>query len=802
MDHGFIRGSIFVMRRFLRSFLWLVCAFVLATKVVEWTTEAWFFEELGYFPVFRRLMLMRGALFGSGTAFSALLLWLNLRHAKRVVAWQRIIPAQRLIPLHDKRILNRFRRFWASAALLFLVILSGSYAAVHDLVVWHTLAFENTGIIDPIFGRDLAFYLFQLPALNFLWTFVFILLWMNLLLVALIYAYEDVWQTRGRISTISPEGTRHLSTLVAALLLWKALGYRLSAWNMITARGEPLGGLDYTALHFRLPIFVPLAVFAVLAALALWRASRLKANETRAARRVLLFWAGANLFLGTLVPLSIENIYVKPRRDIFAPTLLEQRREATRTAFSIHNVREADFRADWNDLESNVPLWTPEFLKTYFNRTQRRGDDFIIGSAHFDRYQIDGAPRTVFVAPREATGNGIGNDLIFCDATKISLDGQPLIYDAAHFPEVRAGHPEIVFGSGQTELPPDFLSRGRNAIPDFWQRQAVSAEPTPYSLISSEKYQFGLNLKPFWRRFLLSWRFFDKRLLGAQNQKLIWHRQVVERCKQIAPYFVYGEPRPALLQGRIVWLIAAHSVADSYPLAFASQNSKINYLRTGAVAVVDAYDGGVQFFALDESDCLLQAHRRLFPEIFQDFSLMPTDLRAHLALSPLQFAAQSDLWARVLAPSPDEILQKKPLVPTSLRQAVPWNNTQTVAQAATPFFAAHNLHWIQLFSEETQFSDEKSLSTPVNAALVGEMTNGQPQLRFWRAKNAISLPQIPEKGLFSFNSVLIGDELLMRGVQIPFLNRPLYAFWFSGKSGFQQDLTALIAAKWSGKGRN
>lgn len=783
------------MRRFVRPLFWLAGAFVLATKFVEWTTEAWFFEETGYLAVFWRLMRMRGALFCSGATLSALLLWLNLRHAMRVASRYSLPAIQRLIPLHDKRLIDRFRPLWAGAALGFLVILSGSYAAVHDLVIWRALTFKNTGEYDAIFGHDVAFSLFSLPALNFVWTFLFILLWMNLLLVALFYAYEDVWQTRGRISSISPEGMRHLAFLGALLLLWKTAGYRLSAWNMITARGEPLGGFDFTALHFRLLLLIALAVFAFLAAVGLGRVSHFKPEATRGARQVLLFWGAANLILGTFVPICIETIYVTLRRDILEPALLEQRRAATRSAFALNNVRPAPWEADLNLVESSLPLWTPELLQRYLNRTQRRGEDFVVGLPHFDCYRIGGKERPVFVAPREGVGNSFGHGLIFCDATKISPDGQPLIYAAAQFPGLHANHPEIVFGN-RLNAASEFLFAERSTIPDFWQRQPRSEEPGSYNLISASKYQSGLDIKPFWRRFLLAWRFWDSRLLGAHNQKIVWHRQIIERCKLIAPFFVYGEPRPILAKGRILWLIAAHSVADSYPLAFAAQNSKINYLRAGAVAVVDAYDGSIQFFVLDESDWLLQAHRRVFPEIFQDFAALPEEWRVHLGVSALQFAAQSDLWARVLAPTAPEIVRKEILYPVSLRQAVPWNNIQTVTHPPTPFLRAKALSWIQIFSADNQIRDKKFLSTPISTALWSESFNGQPQLFFWRARNPVPLPQMPRNGLFTLSSMPQNNKLVLRGLNFSHYNSLPTTFWFSEETGFQSDFMILQAELW------
>lgn len=791
------------MRRLLRPFFWFLLSFSLATKVVEWSTEAWFFQQLGYTSVFQKSMLARSALFVGGAAWCACLLWLNLQQAARVIAQQKIEPVQRLIPLEDKRAIDRYKNLWVGVLFFLIIILSGSYAATHWMVAWRALSFEPTGQSDPVLGRNIAFYLFQLPALNFIWTYVWGTLWLTLLVVALFYIYEDIWQTRARLSTISLAATRHLTILSIALLVWKALGYRLSAWNMITARGEPLGGFGYTALHFRLPLLVILATGATLTAWALWRGIRLNTTDkgaSEAMRRVLLIWAGANLCIGTGSPLFFEVLYVRPRRQALEEPLFKERQRATRQAFALNNVLPWDARPEkvstFTQVVSTIPLWTPELVQAYLQKHHRRGEGFVIGTPRFDCYQINGLWRAVWVAPREAFSNRFGCDLIFCDASRISPDGQPVVYEARFFPALRAQQPTIIFGTGQNELRPDNARQATGGLVDVLRPYREGENAAPYMLLPSPNFESGIALNTLWRRALLAWRFGDSQILQANNQRLLWHRSVIERCQQIAPFLIYGEPHPVLHEGRIQWLIPAHTVADSYPLAFAVSNSKINYLRASVMAWVDAYNGVVQFVALDESDRLLQAYRCLFPELFHDFSQMPGNLRAHIPLSLLQFTAQSDLWARTILPSPEDYFQGKPAKPTALRQPVPWNNIQTVTLAASPSLLPNGqIRWLKLFSQEDQVP-EKSLSTPVTGALAGGMVNGHAQLHSWQAKTSVILPQLSRNEPLTVNVALDGNELLWHGLRFPKQQTP-QPFWFTSKAGLQTSSVALLAAKHS-----
>lgn len=801
-------------RRAVRALPLFALALVIVTKLDDWVTEAWFFEELGYEAVYGRMMLARAVLFLAGASWCALWLWFNLRHARRVAAATQQTPVRRLIPLRDKRTLDRYRRWWAGAVLGLLVLLAGSYAATHWLVLWRCMVAAPTGQSDPVFGRDIAFFLFQLPALNFLWMFVWGTLWVSLLAVAAFYAYEEVWQTRGRELAVAHGGTRHLALLGVLLLCWKALGYRLSAWNLITARGEPWGGLGYTALYGRLLLIWPLALLALGAAFFLWRAAR--RGTAHEARQVLLLWLAINLTCGTIAPLLMEKLYTAPRRAMLEAPIVELRRDATRAAFALREVRNWPQKpADDMTLRratNLVPQWTPEILRARLNDTRQRGEEFRCSTPHFDSYFIGGAWRAVFVTAREARDGGHGHDLIFCDATKLSPDGQPLIYEAQRFPELRTVLPEIIFGSGETAQTAFDAARAQRALPDV-MRPHVWEKTGPQAIKLDQSYQGrgGVPLDSWTRRLLLAWRFSDSRLLGAEVKRLAWHQNAAERCSQIAPFLIFSEPQPVLAQNRIFWLVPGHSVADSYPLSFAPGQSKLNYLRESVVALVDAYDGSVQLFKLDESDPLLAAYDRLFPELFQPLNSLPTEIRNHLSISPLQFAAWSDLWGRVLAPTTEDVIDRSVLEMASLRQIGFWNAPQDYPLPPTTFLAVDfnndpnsgatqnkmsqnkppQRNVLQLLSP-TAAERSDALSTPITGALIAAREGNRTFLWHWQAAQPVSLPWPKEHGALSLNGALVGNDLLARGVIFPPSPGAPHPFWFSAQAGYQASLPALL----------
>jgi uncharacterized membrane protein (UPF0182 family) len=233
------------MRRVFRWFFWLLLVFIVASRLVAWWTESWWFDEVGY----RRWLLHASigllSLLGGAVASLNWPLWLRLRHAT---------------PL---------------------------------------------GRPDPIFGRDLSFYLFQLPALQFVWLFVFLLLWASIVAVFLIYGQEDEFEISGSTTALSDWALRHIAVLAAVLLVWKAVGYRLNAYELLVSQraGAQVFGIGYTDFTLRLPLLhVMIMVALACAALLLWW-------SRRNAVRQMAFTGGAYLALSALLLVVAPGVF-------------------------------------------------------------------------------------------------------------------------------------------------------------------------------------------------------------------------------------------------------------------------------------------------------------------------------------------------------------------------------------------------------------------------------------------------------------------------------------------------------------
>src|SRR4028119_731710 len=250
------------MRRFLDWLFWFVIAFAIATRIVVWWTEAWWFDEVRHRDVYLKILSTRLITFALAAFLVSGLLWLNIHFVRRATmrkekraaesfpslgiieqlegregmdARRARRPAGHQEERHEAE-LDRYRRWVSIAVVVVLSLLAGSWAS-SQWILWHNFVHAvAVGANDPVFGIDTGFYLFRLPALRFTWIFLFIVGWVILGITVFLYGRSEALQINEGHTYLSPHALRHLSTLGAMLLLWKALGYRLSAYDLLFER--------------------------------------------------------------------------------------------------------------------------------------------------------------------------------------------------------------------------------------------------------------------------------------------------------------------------------------------------------------------------------------------------------------------------------------------------------------------------------------------------------------------------------------------------------------------------------------
>ncbi len=664
----------FVMRRRPR---WLfIIAAVAFVAIIAWPAWAVFytdwlwFKELGYQAVFSTTLTTKIALGLTVGLLTAVITWINFKLAlrqsqaplPRAAALQRFINVNgQEMPAPDfAQLVARFALPAALAAGLFVGLIAwGAWE------VWlryrHQVPF---GEADPIFGRDIGYYFFTLPALETLASVLLTVVTICLLGAAAIYAARGA-ETFIKLREIVLDGGArvHLLTLVAALFLVLAGQTFLSIPNLLYSNSGPNAGASYTDLNATLPLLYAQVAVAVLVAL-LAAASLLRAKNG-------LLWAGLALYLftfvaGALYPAIVQRFSVGPNELVKETPYITHNIAATRKAFGLDHVEERELPGETpltaKDIQDNQPtinnirLWDQKPLLDTFAQLQEIRTYYDFQSVDNDRYRINGALQQVMLSARELSTaslpnrNWINEQLTFTHGFGLTLgpvnqvtpEGLPVLFvknipPVSTAPALKVDRPEIYFG----ELSND--------------RVYVKTTAKEFNYPAGEENVFasyagtgGVSIASTWRQMLFASRFGDLKLLLSNDltpdSRVLYIRNIKERLAQVAPFLTFdSDPYLVISEGRLVWIADAYTVSDRYP--YSQPFGAINYIRNSVKAVVDAYEGSVRLYLADERDPLIQTWARIFPGMLKPLSEMPADLRAHLRYPEDIFRIQAEVYS-------------------------------------------------------------------------------------------------------------------------------------------------------------
>ena len=700
----------YVLRRLGPLFLGVIIFIGLAAASSGLYEDWLWYRDLGYSqlfwtPLLSKLLiqLVNGTilfLFIAGTL-------LSIRHAILTFVNERLRRRLRLVHDMNEPIFNLSHRKVTLWLVLVAAVISFAVSFVAGFTGWlEVLTFINAtgfGKGDPVFGRDLAFYFFQFPFLRTLYNAFFGPLFLLTFFTAIFYAVTGVlrfhslkvWQ-RDAIE-IGQAARRHLAFLMAILFALKAFGYYLDIFQLLYSKHGHVIGAGYADLYATLPslkILIVLCLVAVLlAALALFfRDARLLTVPV-----TTLFVAG--LVLYGAFPALIQSFIVIPNElDKEAPYIANEL-ALTRFGYGLDRIVEQDYpgttpltietlNADRETL-NNVRLNdTRPMLQTY---AQKQGIRlyYKFHDIDVDRYTVNGEYRQVMLSARELSTpdldpkaktfvntrfkytHGFGVAASFANA--VTPEGLPAfaikdVPQTTEFTEFKLAEPRIYYG----ELTNDWVIVDTK-MQEFDYPQGNNNAENHY------QGQTGIALTP-WNKFMLSLHHGTLRLylaneITAQSRMLL-HRNIRERVQKLAPFLTYdADPYLVIDNGRLKWIIDAYTTSDALPYASTYADQNFNYIRNSVKAVVDAYDGTVDFYAVDRSDPILETYKRIFPGVFKDINQMPSSLRAHVRYPETLFTIQSNMLKTFHMTNPAVFYNKEDAwdIAKELYQATPQN---------------------------------------------------------------------------------------------------------------------------------
>src|SRR5262245_35047563 len=641
-------------------------AVVLPMGANLYTNWLWF-QQLGYQTVFTTTLGAKVLLGVAVGLITAALIWLNLHLALRLSpqtagAGRRFMIEGQEIPAPD---------FSALAPKLapFVALVVGAFAGLSGWGSWETyLRFRHQvpfGETDPIFGRDIAFYFFTLPALDAVSEWLMLIAVVSLIGAALIYLIHgaiDLGQSRMGFG-IDRGARSHLLCLFAGLFLILAFGAYLAKPNLLFGGSGPVSGASYSDVHATMPILSARIYIAVIVAALAVASVFFRTNR--------LIWAGIGLYLLTIVagwiyPSTVQRFSVAPNELAKETPYIEYSIAATRKAFALDSVEERELSGEKTltsqDIQKNqqtiknIRLWDKQPLLDTFAQIQEFRTYYQFQSVDNDRYNINGELQQVMLSPRELAPeklqnrNWINEHFIFTHGfgltlgpvNRVTSEGQPVLYvkdipPASSAPSLKIDRPEIYFG----ETSSDRVYVKTNA-------KEFNFPAGDQNVSKNYEGEGGISIGSMWRQLLFSLRFGDMKLLLSNDltadSRVLFDRNIRERLSQIAPYLQFDDdPYLVVHEGRLFWIADAYTASDRYP--YSQTVDGVNYIRNSVKAVVDAYNGSVWLYIADERDPIIQTYARIYPGALKPLAEMPQGLRAHLRYPEYIFKLQSQVYS-------------------------------------------------------------------------------------------------------------------------------------------------------------
>jgi uncharacterized membrane protein (UPF0182 family) len=660
-------------------FLVLISLRQLISLYVDWL----WFEEVGYTQVFTTSLFFKTVLAVLGGSIFALLIYANVRIAARLVRGIRFLDQENFLELPRPELIDPLVQRLVLPAALVLGLFAAPQAASHWESFLLLLNPTSFGLEDPLYNRDLGFFVFQLPALRTLYNWLMTALALSLALTAVIYVLYRGVQYSPRGIVLAPRARFHLLILIAALLTVKAAGYVLDSYDLLYASGGAAFGAGYTDVYVSLPALRILTVAALIAA-------ALSAVQITRPGFAYLIVGIAGLVLVHVIGLSaapamVQRFRVVPNEVDSERPFIEHNIKFTRTAYGLDKIENEDFPADETlnaaDLQrndatiKNIRLWEHQPLLATYAQLQEIRTYYKFVDVDNDRYNIDGTYRQIMLSARELSHQHLpsriwinehltythGYGVVFGPVNQVTPEGLPEFF-IKDIPPVSDGslkvtRPEIYYG----ELANDyvFVKSGAREL-DY-----PAGDQNIYTQYSGSG---GVSIGSLWRKLIFSAHFATLRIVLSedivQESRILYQRQIQERVKKVLPFVTFDRDAYMVIAqgGRLFWMIDGYTTSDRFPYSAPIRRRGTNYIRNSVKAVVDAYNGTVDFYMSDPEDPIVQSYQKIFPQLFKPLEKMPEDLRAHIRYPEDLFTIQSQMYATYHMRDPQVFYNKEDLL--------------------------------------------------------------------------------------------------------------------------------------------
>lgn len=674
----------------------LVVLLISLRGIAAFYTDYLWFDSLGLGGLWRRVIVTKAGLTFLGGVVFFILCWVNLLIAERLAPVFRPSNGEEdLIERYHEAI---GRRAWLVRVLvaLFLALVIGVSlgAAWTEWVLFTNAVSWNSK--DATFNTDIGFYVFRLPFLTSALSWLFSSLVVIFVVTVLAHIVNGGIRFHNQLDRVTPQVKAHLSVLLAVLALVQASRYWLDHYALTFSTRGTVDGATYTDVNVTQRAYYLLMLIALFA-VGLFIANIWRRGWILPVMAVGL-WVLVALIAQGIIPAVVQRVRVEPTESSREREYIANNIEATRIAYGL-DVEGDEEVTDWTDplsaedLQANTPtmdnvrLWDPSLIGQSFAAEETLQPYFQVGDVDVDRYEVDGEIRQVMLAARDANPAG---------ANQSSWESTHLVYTNGYGVVAAAGNDKT--SGGDPVLLASGIPVDTDGLPDVSEPRIFFGEDSGgYVIVNTDVkvpadelataggifdpyegqdgIEIGSGVAGFVNKAAFSLRFgdIDPLLSGSikPDSKVLMGRDVNDRVKALAPFLAFDHDPYLVLtpDGRLQYVVDGYTTTRNYPNAQQADTGGLpddsglrgrsfNYVRNSVKAVVDAYDGTVTMYVVDDEDPLIQAYAKAFPDLFTPGSEMDESLKEHLRYPEDLFTVQSQMWTRYHVEDPDDFYKE------------------------------------------------------------------------------------------------------------------------------------------------
>jgi len=658
----------------------LISLFSIVSIYPDWL----WFKTLGFSPVFWTMLSAR---FGFGFAvWLCLILIITLN----LVIAQRLSPGPGAGARGESPFASQMGLSASTLNLFFLafILIASFVIASKGSDKWNMvlryLYSQPFGEADPLFGKDIGFYVFALPFYAFIRSGLMVLFLLAAGLTIVWYLKNGALQVIGEIEqvegrppslpkiTVAPAVKKHLIFLGGVIVLLMAWGYHLKIYGLMYSTMGPAFGASYTDVHIKIWAFRILTGLSIVFGLLLFlEAFRPRSRFTLGAGAV---WGAGILILTAVLPMAIQKVVVKPNELAKESRFIAYNIDATRKAYGLNRIKEVNFDVKDNlsfeevnrekSTIQNIRIWDERPLLQTYRQIQAIRLYYDFSNMDVDRYHYNDEYRQLMLAARELVVDQLppqartwvnrhliythGYGLAASPVNEVTSEGLPRLFikdvPPVSDPGLNVDRPEIYYGEKTDQY---VLVKTRTQEFDY-----PKGDNNVYTTYQGKG---GVPINSFLRRALYAFEFMDTQILFteylAPETRIMYHRNIRNRARVLAPFLSYDrDPYLVLSEGRLYWILDAYTTSDMIPYSVRSlspfRHEPLNYIRNSVKVTIDAYNGDVSFYLMDDKDPIVRVYGAIFPDLLKPFEAMPDNLKRHIRYPKDLFHIQAIAYAK------------------------------------------------------------------------------------------------------------------------------------------------------------